>query len=129
MVQSTYEIIKDFGVPVVTLVVGFFSGIKTTIYADRRKEFNEIVTPIYFKIKSQIDAQLHYGEGFDIDVIEHHLPWHQRRGFRNSAEIYKQSQKGVGEYQVETGNVKVDEASKTNMLKCAIDVLPYLKPR
>lgn len=129
MVQSTYEIIKDFGVPVVTLVVGFFSGIKTTIYADRRKEFNEIVTPIYFKIKSQIDARLHYAEDFDIDVIEHHLPWHQRQGFRNSAEIYKQSQKGVSEYQVETSNVKVDEAAKTNMLKCASNVLQYLKPR
>lgn len=129
MVQSTYEIIKDFGVPVVTLVVGFFSGIKTTIYADRRKEFNEIVTPLYFKIKSQIDARLHHVEDFDIDVIEHHLSWHQRRSFRTRAEIYKQSKKGVSEYQVETSKVEVDEAAKTNMLKCASDVLYYLKPR
>jgi hypothetical protein len=129
MVQSTYEIIKDFGVPVVTLVVGFFSGIKTTTYADRRKEFNEIVTPIYFKLKSQIDDRLHVAENFNIDVIEHHLPWYRRRGFRISAERYIKSKMGVSEYQVETSNVKVDEAAKTNMLKCANDVLHYLKPR
>jgi hypothetical protein len=129
MVQSTYDIIKDFGVPIATLVVGFVSGIKTTIYADRRREFNEIVNDLYFRMKSQIEANIGAVEDIDIDRIEHYIPWYQRRRFRNRAERYKQSQNGVSEYNFGTGSVTVDEVAKAQMLKCAANVLHYLKPR
>ena len=129
MTQSTYDIIKDFGVPIATLVIGFVSGMRTTLYADRRKEFNEIVNPLYFRMKSQIGAGVIAVDDFDPDVIEPYIIWWKRRRFRKSAEKYKNSKCGVGEYHVETSSVIVDEAAKVEMLKCAADVLHYLKPR
>lgn len=118
------ELIAIVGFLAGTLVGNYFS-----IERDRRKEFNEIVGPLYFKMKSQIEARLHYAEDFDAAVIEHHLAWYQRRTFRNCAERYKQSKNDVSEYQPSTGEVAIDEAAKSKMLKCASDVLYYLKPR
>ena len=118
------ELIAIVGFLAGTLVGNYFS-----IERDRRKEFNEIVGPLYFKMKSQIEARFHYAEDFDTAVIEHHLPWYQRRTFRNCAERYKQSKNGVSEYQPSTSEVTIDEAAKSKMLKSASDVLYYLKPR
>jgi hypothetical protein len=129
MAQSTYDILKDFGVPLATLVVGFISGIRTTIYTDRRNEFNKVVGDLYFRIKSQIEAESIGVDSFDIDIIEHHMPWYKKKSFRKCAERYRESQQGVSEYHPETGSVTVDEAAKAKMLKCAKDALLYLKPR
>lgn len=118
------ELIAIVGFLAGTLVGNYFS-----IERDRRKEFNEIVSPVYFKMKSQIEAKLHYAEDFDATVIEHHLPWYQRRSFRHRAERYKQSKNGVSEYHPNTGEVTIDEAAKSKMLKSASDVLYYLRPR
>lgn len=129
MAQPIYDIIKDFGIPLATLVVGYFSGVRTTVYTDRRKEFNEIINDLYFKMKSQIECKSNAVEDFDIDVIELYIPWYKKRCFRKYAERYKNSQNGVSEYHPETGGVTVNEIAKLKMLKCASDVLHYVKPR
>ena len=129
MMQSAYDIIKDFGVPFETLMIGFVSGVRTTIYTDRRKEFNEIINRFYFKMKSQIETRSSVVEDFDIDVIEIYIPWYQKRRFRKSAERYKNSKNGLSTYSPGTGTATVDTSVKSEMLKCAADVLHYLKPR
>lgn len=121
--QENAELFTVAGFLAGTLIGNHFS-----VERDRRIEFNKIVSPIYFKMKSQIESRLHYAEDFDAAVIEHHLPWHQRRCFRNSAERYKQSKNGVSEY-IPGGEVLVNERKKSEMLKCAADVLHYIKPR
>lgn len=121
--QSNAELFTIVGFLAGTLVGNYFS-----IERDRRKEFNEIINPIYFRMKSQIEAGLLSIEDFDIDVIEHHMPWYQRWYFRNCAERYKKSRIGVTEY-IPGGEVLVDEVKKSEMLKCASNVLHYLKPR
>ena len=110
--KNNAELIAIVGFLAGTLVENYFS-----IERDRRKEFNEIVDPIYFKMKSQIEARFHYAEDFDATVIRHHLAWYQRRTFRNCAERYNQSKNGVSKYQPSTGEVTIDEAAKSKMLK------------
>ena len=127
MAQSIYDIIKDFGIPITTLVVGFISGVYATIYTDKRKEFNGIVNPLYFRMKAQIEARVVAIDDFNPDVIEPYIRWYRRKSFRQSVERYKNSKCMVGEYDVKTSLVNVDEVEKNEMLKYAADVLMYLK--
>jgi hypothetical protein len=130
MLQEIHKIFQENAelFTVAGFLAGTLIGNHFSVERDRRIEFNKIVSPIYFKMKSQIEARLHYAEDFDIDVIEHYMPWYQKLCFRNCAERYKKSKNCVSTY-IPGGEVLIDEIKKTEMLKCASDVLHYLKPR
>lgn len=45
----------DIIVPVITLILGLLLGHKLSLGRDKRKEFNDIATPIYIKLENQLD--------------------------------------------------------------------------
>lgn len=120
---------EPYIINLLTFSLGLILGHRLTLGRDLRKEFNEITNEAYFNLRKSIDSNSIGGVSIDNDRIEHYIPWYSKRHFRECVERYKNSQGGVSQYCVETSTVTVDEAAKTKMLKCAADVLHYLKPR
>ena len=42
-------------VPIITLIIGLLLGHKLSLGRDKRKEFNDIATPIYIKLEKQLE--------------------------------------------------------------------------
>lgn len=122
--QNNAELFTVAGFLAGTLAGNYFS-----IERDKRKEFNDVVSPIYFLIKQQIESRSLGVENFDPDVIEHHLPWYKKNSFRKSVEGLRKVQNEVSEYNFANSSVTVNEAAHSEMLKHAKDVLRHLKPR
>ena len=122
--QSNAELFTAAGFLAGALVGNYFS-----IERDRRKEFNEIVNPLYFRIKQQIESRSLGIESFDADVIEHYLPWYRKNSFRQSVEGLRKVQNKASEYNPSNGSVTVNEAAHTEMLKHAGFILAHVKPR
>lgn len=114
-------------------VVGFLAGALVgnyfSIERDRRKEFNDVVSHIYFRIKQQIESRSLGIENFDPDVIDHHLPWYRKSSFRKSVEGLRKTQNKASEYNPANGRITVNESAHSEMLKHAKDVLRHIKPR
>ncbi len=131
VLSDIHEVLRD-NVEFTTaagFLIGILLGNWFSIERDRRKEFNEIVNPIYFRMKAQIEAGVIAVDDFDTDRIERYIPWYKKRLFRKRAERYKNAKHCVSVYDLTTSSAVVDEVAKANMLKCATDVLRHLKPR
>ena len=114
-----------------TFCIGLILGHRLALGRDLRKEFNETTNETYFELIRSIKNDSTGGIKIDCIRIEHYMPWYSRRSFRKCVERYQSSIQGHGAstYHVETGTVSVDEVAKAKILKYAVDISNYLKPR
>jgi hypothetical protein len=132
MLQSTYDIAKDFGLPIALFVAGIIGSYGVAVYkgrAIRKDEFNKLIRPLYLRMKSQIDAGSSNIEDFNDVAIEPYISWYLKVSFQKSVKRYKQSKVGLSTYAPSTGKVTINESAKAEMLKSAKDVLQYITPR
>lgn len=113
-----------------TFLLGLIAGNWLAIGRDRRKEFNDVATPNFIKLKGQIEAaeQGAFTPGIDdFKLLEIHIPWHKRKCFSQIAKKYKNAHQDVVPYDPETGIATVNPEKIKELKTHAKKLLPYLK--
>lgn len=129
--QTTYDILKDFGVPFATLVIGFITGTVSNtisnIYVAKRVEFNNKTIDIYVHLRQQIEFRSLKTIDINIHIIEPYISWRKRRSFRSKVEAYYSYGNNLGEYA--DGEFTPNPVVVDAFIKDAQKLLPFFSPR
>lgn len=125
--QSTYDIVKDFGVPFASLMIGFFAGIKSNLYIAKRAEFNSLAANFYISLRQQIDTRSLCVIDINTHILEHYIPIWKRRDFRIKVKAYQSYGNSLSEYV--DGEVIPNQPVVDAFIKDAQKLLPFFSPR
>jgi hypothetical protein len=130
MIGFFKSILTDPTFSVVAALIGFLAGHHLAIGRDKRKEFNELVTPIYhdlLTIRNQPHLSLSGTWEIDFLVIREKLPFWKRKCLNIAIENYKKSKSYDNQRQHEFGGFVYKD---TKIIVNAVnDLLKYLKPK
>jgi hypothetical protein len=115
---------------IITGIIGFLFGHYLALGRDKRKEFNEMVMPIYrdlLTIRNQPHLSLAGTWEIDISVIREKLPFWERKRLDIAIENYKKSKSYNNQKPNEFGGFMYKDTKI--IVNTVNDLLKYLKPK
>lgn len=111
--------------------IGILIGNRLALGREKRKEFNEMVNPLYANIRNQMEKKASFVkiESDQWHIIERYIPWYKRRFFSRCIKRYEDSTKMLVKYDPKTGIYTHKKARVEVHINASKKLLKYLEPR
>lgn len=127
--NQLYELVKDIGIPFITLVLGVYLGQRSNLHLAKRTEFNALAKEIYFSLKNQIKSSPLNSVALKADEIALYIPFWKKIFFNIHVKEYSRYYNITGTYDPETSTVIENKEAIAAQIRAAKKLLHYYKPK
>lgn len=123
---------SDFTPDLIKIAGGFAVGYSAHWFTRRReraKEFNTLTNRLFIQLRKEGLGEGLAGITAEWCLVELHIPWYRRRGFRRAVKRYEESQENLCAYDAKSGTATLNESRVLAFRKSSLRLSGYLKPR